>query len=98
MELGRLSGLQQVQSWIWSLKEFGSISDEKIREKRESDTEAKHELADYYKNNKEAIETVKKHGEQIPRAFAVAIEKVAKEYMEKQNENTKLGRERTKKN
>jgi len=95
MELGRLSGLQQVRYWIWSLKEFGCISDEKIKEKkeRESDTEAKQELVDFYKNNKEDIETVKKHGEQIPRTFAVAIEKIAKEYMEKQNENTKIGGE-----
>ena len=93
MEMGKLSGLQEVQNWIWSLKEFGCISDEKIREKREreSDTEAKQELANFYKNNKEAIETVKKHGEQIPRTFAGAIEKAAKEYMEKQNENTELG-------
>ncbi len=93
MELGKLSGLQEVQNWIWSLKEFGCISDEKIREKRESesDTEVKHDFVDFYKNNKEAIETVKKHGEQIPRTFAVAIEKVAKEYMEKQKENTELG-------
>jgi len=36
MEMGRLSGLQQVQSWIWSLKKFESISDEKIREKRKA--------------------------------------------------------------
>lgn len=52
-ELGILYGLQQIQSWIWSLKEFRYISDEKIREKRENDIEAKKELIDYYKNNKE---------------------------------------------
>jgi len=34
MKLGKLSGLKQVHGWIWSLKEFGCINDEKIREKK----------------------------------------------------------------
>jgi|GEM_PF-4274836 len=90
-ELGRLDGLQKIQSWIWSLNEFGYISDEKIREKRENDVESKKEIIDYYKNNKEMIENIKKHGEKVPKLYALTIEKVAKEYMEKQKENTELG-------
>jgi len=73
LELGRLDGLQQIQSWIWSLKEFGSISDEKIRERMKNNTESKKEIIDYYKNNKETIEKVKKHGEKIPGIFASTI-------------------------
>ncbi len=82
LELGKLNGLQKIQSWIWSLKEFGCISEKKIKERRENNVESKKKVIDYYKNNKETIERIKKHGEKVPRLYALSIEKAAKEYME----------------